>query len=257
MRKRNKRLKLRNSPNPRVSVIIPVLNERNSLGKVIRQAYRVHPRTEVIVVTNGSRDGTRELAMRLGARVINYDEPLGHDVGRSAGAQAAKGDILLFLDGDMVMATRQLLPFVHAVANGTDVALNSYSGPTKRKEVHRVIIAKHALNAILNRQELKGASMTTVPHAISRKALDAVGAGALLVPPLAMAKAVKLGLKVEPVHYINVLKLNPVRRRKGGRLDPVGDLIVGDHLEAIEWLIGQTNGRFDKTDIARKRELVR
>ncbi|MDG0814669.1 glycosyltransferase family 2 protein [Cohnella rhizosphaerae] len=219
---------------PAVSVIIPVMNEKRTLGRVIREAYRIHPNTEVICVLNGSTDGSLAIARASGARVLVYDRPLGHDVGRAVGARAASGDTLLFIDADMVIPAARLRTFTSAIERGTDIALNDYSGPRKRPVVHNVILAKHALNALLGRPDLEGASMTAVPHAISRQALAAIGAEALAVPPLAMTKALHAGLSVRRVRHIDVGTLNRPRtkRERSGSLEP---LIIGDHLEAIGW----------------------
>ena len=253
-----KKPRLRRQPAaaPQVSVIIPVLNEHKTLARVIRQAYQVHPHTEVIVVANGSTDGTRRIAQQSGARVISFDEPLGHDVGRSIGAMQARGGILLFLDGDFVVPVRSLKPLVKAVASGVDVALNSHLGPVHRGEVHPVVLAKHVLNAVLARHELKGASMTTIPHAMSRRALETIGAEYLAIPPLAQAIALQKGLNVKAVHYINV-SANPRRRKRQVDRDPLAHLIIGDHLEAMNWYLGHTNERGYKSDFMRRREIVR
>ncbi|WP_314002790.1 glycosyltransferase [uncultured Paenibacillus sp.] len=217
-----------------VSVIIPVMNERRTIAAVIRQAKRVHKDAEVIVVANGTRDGSDAIAKAAGARVISFREPLGHDVGRSVGAQAANGRILLFIDGDMVIKAEDLRPFVRAIEDGADVALNDYHGPTRMRRVHGVVLAKHALNTILGRSDLGGASPTAVPHALGRRALQAVGADALAVPPLALAKAVKAGLDIRLPHFVDVGKRNPLRRKRE-RARPLEPLIVGDHLEALHW----------------------
>lgn len=246
-----------NGAAPYVSVIIPVMNERRTIGRIVREALRVHPHAEVIVVANGSRDGSAGIAARNGAKVIEYAEPLGHDVGRSVGANAARGQVLLFIDGDMIIPAAKLKPFVHAVLqDGVDVALNDYSGPIDKPVVHSVVLAKHALNAMLGRPELNGTSMTAVPHAISRRALDTVGAEALAVPPLAHARAVKLGLNVRAVKHVNVGKLN-LPRTKRERTNPLETLIVGDHLEAIEWVTQQSGARGGYQDGMRNREIVR
>ncbi|MFC4779324.1 glycosyltransferase family 2 protein [Paenibacillus sp. GCM10023252] len=241
---------------PVVSVIIPVMNERRTLSRVLREAAAVHPLTEVIVVANGSTDGSIQIAERAGARLLVYDKPLGHDVGRSVGAQAARGSVLLFIDGDMVIPAAKLRPFVHAVLQGVDVALNDYSGPVAKKNVHSVVLAKHALNTMLERPELRGTSMTAIPHAISRNALQHIGAEALSVPPLAHAMAVRLGLRVEPVHYVNVGKLNPPRLERE-RVSPLEIVILGDHLEAIAWMTSQAGERGGFMDQHRSREMVR
>jgi len=242
---------------PVVSVIIPVMNERQTIAAVIREARRVHPSTEVIVVANGSKDGSADIAARSGAQVYSYPEPLGHDVGRSIGASHARGSVLLFIDGDMVIRARELRPFVRAIASGeADVALNDYDGPTGNVRVHGAVLAKFALNAMLRRIDLGGASMTAVPHALSRKGLEAIGTKALAVPPLAHAKAASTGLSVRTVHYVPVGALNKPRRRRE-RKQSIEPLIVGDHLEAVEWLVSQQGIRGGHEDIHRKREIVR
>ncbi|GKS13793.1 hypothetical protein YDYSY3_47930 [Paenibacillus chitinolyticus] len=222
----------RNDPAPKVSVVIPVYNERRSLADVIREAYRVHPSVEVIAVVNGSTDGSRGIVEKMGPRMISFDTALGHDVGRAVGARAARGDIVLFTDGDIVIPAAKLSAFVTAVENGADVAMNTYVGPVKRDSVHRVILAKHALTAMLDRPDLAGTSLTTIPHALSRRAISEIGAEALAVPPKALALALHKGLNVKAAVYAAVGAKNP-RRRKSAGSDPVGDLIVGDHLEAL------------------------
>lgn len=121
-----------NHPNPYVSVIIPAMNEAQTIAGVISGARGVHPRCEVIVVVNGSTDQTAVIAQSLGARVISYELPLGHDAGSSVGAEAAKGEILLFTDGDLVIPASGLRPYVTAVSGGVDIALNDYSGPVRK-----------------------------------------------------------------------------------------------------------------------------
>lgn len=148
--------RLVNHQAPLVSIIIPAMNERATLAGVLREAGRVHPYSETIVVVNGSTDGTAELAKACGARVLGTPEPLGHDVGRRVGAEAARGQALLFVDADMIIPARELRPYVKAVLAGVDVALNGYSGPASRKEAHPVVLAKHVLNGLLQRSDLRG-----------------------------------------------------------------------------------------------------
>jgi glycosyltransferase involved in cell wall biosynthesis len=222
------------SAKPHVSVIVPVMNERRTLARVLKEAFRVHPRTEVIVVANGSTDGSLRIARDSGARVLEYDRPLGHDVGRAVGAREASGDILLFIDADMVIPCAALKAFVAEVERGADVALNDYSGPVNRAVVHGVVLAKHALNAFMGRADLKGTSLTAVPHALSRRAIDMIGTDALAIPPLAHSMAIRSGLNVRRSLRVDVGKLNRARRTRE-RTRSLEPLIVGDHLEAIQW----------------------
>ncbi len=243
-------------PKPVVSVIIPVMNEQRTLAGVIREAAGVHPKTEIIVVANGCTDASARLARRLGAIVLEYKEPLGHDVPRAVGARHAKGDVLLFIDGDMVVPARDLRPFAAAVLSGIDVALNDYDGPVQSQEIHPVVSAKHTLNSFLGRPDLKGASLTAVPHALSRHAVLQLGYEALEKPPLAQTAAVLGGLGIRVVHGVNVGRLNRsrIRLKQGDLLTP---LVLGDHLEAALLLMNRLGPRGGFSDLGRLRERAR
>ncbi len=83
-----------------VSVIIPTLNEAAYLPHLLDVlAAQTRPADEIIVADAGSTDGTPELAQAHGARVVGGGIPA---VGRNAGAKVAKGELLLFLDADVV-----------------------------------------------------------------------------------------------------------------------------------------------------------
>lgn len=221
---------------PVVSVIVPVMNERRTIAGVLKQARLVHPHTELLVVANGSTDGSAQIAARMGARVIHCAHALGHDVGRSVGARAARGNVLLFLDGDIIIPAARLRPFIDAILSGkVDIALNDYSGPVSVSQVHPVVLAKHALNTMLGRDDLLGTSLTAIPNAMSRAAAERVGIETLAVPPLAQAKAIVSGMVVSRVAYVNVGSTNRPRRERERR-NPLHRLITGDHLEAAYWL---------------------
>ncbi|MFO3796409.1 MAG: glycosyltransferase [Anaerolineales bacterium] len=84
----------------KVSVIIPTLNERDYLPRLLRALReQTHVPHEVIVADAGSIDGTPELAGAFGAQVVAGGMPA---TGRNAGARHASGEILLFLDADVL-----------------------------------------------------------------------------------------------------------------------------------------------------------
>lgn len=61
----------------RVLVAIPALNEEAALGAVLESLAAVHPLADVVVVDDGSRDGTARIARRAGARVLSHAINLG------------------------------------------------------------------------------------------------------------------------------------------------------------------------------------
>jgi glucosyl-3-phosphoglycerate synthase len=93
---------------PKVSVIIPVLNESARVASVVRFALRSPLVGEVIVVDDGSIDGTPELAEAAGARVIT-STLLGKGASMEDGLLAARHDALLYLDGDLAGLSEDLI----------------------------------------------------------------------------------------------------------------------------------------------------
>lgn len=86
----------------RISVIIPVLNEREHLPRVLRALQGEKWVHEVIVVDGGSTDGTWEW-LRHQNCASALSAPRGKGIQLNAGARAASGDVLLFLHGDCVL----------------------------------------------------------------------------------------------------------------------------------------------------------
>jgi rSAM/selenodomain-associated transferase 2 len=83
-----------------ISVIIPTLNEAASLRPLLKALSRQTPAHEVIVADGGSEDDTPATASARGAEVVRASYGRGAQL--AAGAEAARGDILLFLHADSV-----------------------------------------------------------------------------------------------------------------------------------------------------------
>ena len=98
-------------PNPRffpkVSLVIPAHNEAMNIERLIESIqYQDYPFEcyEVILVDDGSVDGTPEIAERYGIRVIRHERNMGKAKALETGIKAAKGDVIITLDADSYFA---------------------------------------------------------------------------------------------------------------------------------------------------------
>ncbi len=84
------------------SVIIPALNEERNIGNCIKKVKeQISKDTEIIVVDGYSKDRTVEIAENLGAKVLFEKKPT-ISAGRDTGLRNAKGEIVLFVDSDVM-----------------------------------------------------------------------------------------------------------------------------------------------------------
>ena len=84
-----------------ISILIPVFNEAANLGALLDRIQSLHlPNAEVIVVDDGSTDGSGEIAERSGIRVIRHPYNIGNGAAIKTGIRAAQGKRLVLMDGD-------------------------------------------------------------------------------------------------------------------------------------------------------------
>jgi glycosyltransferase involved in cell wall biosynthesis len=84
-----------------ISVIIPVFNEAQNLGPLLDRLRSVQlPRAEVIVVDDGSTDGSAAIAESNGVRLIRHPYNIGNGAAVKSGIRAARGRLVVLMDGD-------------------------------------------------------------------------------------------------------------------------------------------------------------
>jgi glycosyltransferase involved in cell wall biosynthesis len=119
----------------KISVVIPTYNEAPAIAEVIG-AVPQNKAQEIIVVDNGSTDGTAEQAAAAGARVI-HEPRKGYGSACCSGANAAgNSDIIVFLDGDRSDDPAQLELIAAPVIKGqADLVIGSRIGPNHRVSI--------------------------------------------------------------------------------------------------------------------------
>jgi glycosyltransferase involved in cell wall biosynthesis len=85
---------------PKVSIIIPVYNEAQTIGELVKKIQDLFYGFEIIVINDGSSDATAEAARDAGAIVYSHPYNIGNGAAIKSGIRIASGDILVFMDGD-------------------------------------------------------------------------------------------------------------------------------------------------------------
>ncbi len=203
-----------------VSVIIPALNEAESIGQVVASMPWARI-AECIVVDNGSTDATGALAAQAGARVIQA--PRGYGSAMRAGVAAAlpASEILVFLDGDGADAVEYMAKLVDPIAAGeADFVLSSrIAGRAPGSMLPSQMFAAHLISALVRLLYRFRYTDMSAFRAIRRTSLETMGMHEMTFGwNLEMQiKAVQQGLRIREIPL-------PYRCRIGGESKVSGNL---------------------------------
>ncbi len=120
-------------PDEPITVLIPAYNEEQSVADTVRAAWQIPGVIQVIVVDDGSRDKTAELALKNGAEVISLAVNSGKGGALNAGARHIKGELVLMLDADLGGSAANAAVLIGPVASGeADMTVAVPPGAEKR-----------------------------------------------------------------------------------------------------------------------------
>ncbi|MCT9818760.1 glycosyltransferase family 2 protein [Microbacterium sp. W1N] len=123
---------MNNQPEIELTILMPCLNEAETLEVCIRKAQGFLERSgvdgEVLISDNGSTDGSQEIAARLGARVSAASRR-GYGAALINGIEAARGRYIIMADADDSYDFENLEPFVERLRAGADLVMgNRFAG---------------------------------------------------------------------------------------------------------------------------------
>ena len=137
--------------NPDLSVIIPCYNEElilednfNNIKDILDRAAFEY---EIIFVDDGSKDKTVEIAKKIAqkdkkTKLICHDKNIGRGKAVEDGIWASRGKIVGFLDIDLQVPARYIIPLVIEIEKGTDVATAFRVYDIRLHMIHRFILSK-------------------------------------------------------------------------------------------------------------------
>jgi glycosyltransferase involved in cell wall biosynthesis len=142
-------------PAPKVSVVIPCLNEAENIEECVRRALAAFEAGgldgEVVVSDNNSTDGSGELARAAGARVVHETRP-GYGSAYLAGFAAARGEYIVMADADLTYDFAEIPRFVEELDKGAQLVMGDRMDnihPGAMPWLHRYV-GNPVLTGILN-----------------------------------------------------------------------------------------------------------
>jgi glycosyltransferase involved in cell wall biosynthesis len=140
----------------KLSVIIPVYNEVENIEEILKRVKATKQAAEIIVVDDGSQDGTRDLLKQLDGKemvhVILHEKNQGKGAAVRTGMDAAAGEILLIQDADLEYDPRDYPALLQPLEEGiADVVYGSrFLGGPRRATMYWHMIANKMLTFMTN-----------------------------------------------------------------------------------------------------------
>jgi len=165
------------SGQPYLSVVIPAFNELSTIAEILRRVQEMVPEAEVIVVDDGSTDGTRQFLARLAQgtkdrlaaglpqnlRILFQPRNFGKGAALRRGFQEAQGDIVIIQDADLELDPKEYASLIAPIEGGlADVVYGSRF--LDKKSTEKMPRPHYVANQILTLTSniLTGLSLTDV-----------------------------------------------------------------------------------------------
>jgi glycosyltransferase involved in cell wall biosynthesis len=140
----------------KLSVIVPCYNEKNTVAEIIRRVRAVELANEIIVIDDGSTDGTREVLAQIPTgddlKVICHDRNLGKGAAVRSGFKSATGDVLLIQDADLEYDPREYPILIKPIEEGISKVVygSRFLGGPRKAMFFWNMVANRTLTLVTN-----------------------------------------------------------------------------------------------------------
>ena len=194
-----------------ISIIIPVYNGQETIGECLRAVSSSdYQGYECIVVDDGSKDDTLEIARNFPCKIIQVaGGPLGPANARNYGVEQAHGDIILFLDADVIIKPDTLSKVVEEFEEHSDVAALFGSYDETPASLNFVSQYKNLVHHFVHQQGHESAtSFWSGCGAIRREIFVKLGGFDAKQFPRPSIEDIELGYRLTEAGYKIVLRKN-------------------------------------------------
>jgi glycosyltransferase involved in cell wall biosynthesis len=140
----------------KLSVVIPCYNEKSTVAEIVRRVRAVELAHEIIVVDDGSSDGTREVLAQLPAgddlKVIYHDRNLGKGAAVRTGFKNATGEVFLIQDADLEYDPREYPILLKPIEEGISKVVygSRFLGGPRKAMFFWNMVANRTLTLVTN-----------------------------------------------------------------------------------------------------------
>lgn len=122
-----------------LSIVLPAKNEAAGLPDVLARLRSVFPDAEIIVVDDGSGDGTSDLCESAGVRVVRHPLSRGNGAAIKTGVRAASGEVIVFMDADGQHRPEDALRLLERMREGYDMVVGARTSARSQAGMHRAV----------------------------------------------------------------------------------------------------------------------